>query len=222
MSSSPMVVVKKGGVLTALVSGVFGTLIVCVICGSALGWYALNMFDRSVGNVFGVGKSLIAALPEWAEALPPPVAELLNDQRRPDYRDQLDVSVRTVSTGRRADQSRVVVKVHNQGDQTVTLLTARIVLKDDAEVPQHEYRTCIATPITIDDGDWRGPLLPGSTRELAWWVFDDDKGLSASLEITDLRVWNGPATKGDAELGSVQAAEPIGATSEVDAAGAVP
>ena len=157
MSSSPTVVVKKGGVLTALVSGVFATLIVCIVCGVGLGWYAMNIFDRKVSDLAGGGRALLETLPEWRESIAV-TGDLLDDRRAPEYREHLEMSVRvfkeqTGEDARRPARGRshsgAVVEVTNNGDEVVTFLSARVVLSDEEGVPVHEYRTFIATPLTI-------------------------------------------------------------------------
>jgi hypothetical protein len=194
MSSSPTVIVKKGGVLTALVSGVFGLLMVCTVCVAGIGWYAMNVVDRKTSELMGAGRSLAAVLPEWRKALPV-IADALDDRRAPEYRDQLDVTVR-LAPGRPHDYGRqVVVEVTNRGSETVSFLTARVVLTDRAGVPRREYRTFIATPVSLDEGDWRGPLLPRSSRRFGLGVWGVEEELDASIEITDVRVWN-PGGKG--------------------------
>ena len=189
MSSSPTVVVRKGGVLTAFVSGVFGTLIVCIVCGVGLGWYALNIADRKVSDVFGIGQSVIESLPEWSESLPTAVSELLNDRRSPEYRTQLDYSVRLEPGRDHHGHSLAVVKVSNNGAKTVTFMSARIVTNDQNGVPDQDYRTFIATPIMVDEEQWRGPLLPGSSRTFVQRLWNSDQPADVSIEITDLRVW---------------------------------
>lgn len=205
MSSSPAVVVKRGGALTALISGIFGTLIVCILCGVGLGWYALHIADRKVSDVISVGKTVIEAIPEWSESLPM-VADMLSDRRAPEYRGQLDTSVRVVPDRRRNDRERLVIEVANKGSEVVTLLTARVVFLDEDGVPLHETRTFVATPLCLDDGDWRGPLQPGSTRRYSELLWDGGETVEVSLEITDLRVWTAP---GPAEpLSTAAASQP--------------
>jgi len=94
-----------------------------------------------------------------------------------------------------------IVEVENTGDAVVTLATARIVLLDEDGVPVHEQRTFIATPFTVDEDEWRGPMQPGATRRFAqslWGVTDE---FEPALEITDVRIWDGaaPATASAAE-----------------------
>jgi hypothetical protein len=194
MSTGPTVVVKRGGVLTALVSGVFATLIALILCGAGLGWYGLNLVDRKSSEIFGMGRDVLAAFPKLRESIPV-LAEGLDDRRAPDYRDQLETSVTVKQGGARRSFTQAVVEVKNKGAETVTLLTGRVVLTDEDGVP-HEQSTYVATPFTIDNDGWRGPLLPGSTRRFAVHVWIDTSAVKeAELEITDLRLWNHQAPK---------------------------
>ena len=198
MSSSPTVVVRKGGVLTAFVSGVFGTLIVCVICGAVLAFYAINVADRTVGGVFDSGSSLLRAVPELRQSISI-LADMLDDHRAPDYRDEVEVSARVAESNGPRHEPVVILDITNTGSETITLMTARVVVEGKNGVPSPERRTWIATPVQIDDDDWRGPMLPGSERRFAIPVWDcpDDEDLTVSVEVTDLRVWNGDEPDGD-------------------------
>jgi hypothetical protein len=192
MSTGPMVVVKKGGALTALISGLFATVIALILCGTGLGWYGLNLVDRKSSEIVGMGRDILAAVPDVRQSLPV-LAEGLDDRRAPDYRDQLETSV-TVRTPNRHSTALALIEVENKGPETVTLLTGRVVLTDDNGVP-YERSLYIATPFTIDD-DWRGPLLPGSTRRIAVRMrTDGSPATNGTLEITDLRLWNRSANK---------------------------
>ncbi|MFH1746928.1 MAG: hypothetical protein ABIG44_07770 [Planctomycetota bacterium] len=199
MSASPTVVVRKGGFLTALVSGIFGTLIVCILCAGALGWYTLDLADRKVSEILGVGHNILEMIPEWTESFPV-AADLLNDHRDPTYASQIEATVRLVSRESDHNDQRLVVEVTNQGSKLVTLLTARIVFLDEEGIPLHESRTFIATPLCLDEGEWRGPLQPGSNRQYAKPIWHRDEARSVSIEITDLRVWSAPAPAADADV----------------------
>ncbi len=195
MSSAPAVVVRRGSVLGTLFAGIFATLIVCIVCVAGLGWYALNMADRFAGDVLLTGRSVLDSLPQLQDSIPL-VGDFLNDQRAPDYREELAATARLVElqNGRPA----VLIEVRNEGTQIVTLLSARVVLSDQAGVPQHEYRTYLATPLSVDDGDWRGPLLPGSTCRVTQGLCGVGAAGQVELVITDLRVWRGePAAAPD-------------------------
>jgi hypothetical protein len=174
--------------LTALVTGVFGTLMILLVCGTAVSIYGMNIADRNFGQLLVTGEDVLDSLPEWVDSLPP-VAEMLNDSRTPSYRAQLEASV---APARHEDAALTTIRVKNTGSETVTLLTARIVYSDEKGVPLAERRAFIATPLTIDEDEWRGPLLPGSDRKFVIRAPRTENDLIPSLEITDVRVWNGP------------------------------
>ncbi|MGD8454403.1 MAG: hypothetical protein PVJ57_21530 [Phycisphaerae bacterium] len=191
MSGSPAVVVKKGGALTAFISGVFGTLIVCVICGAGLGFYAMNLADRKVSEFIQSGRTLLDVVPELRESFGM-VTDLLNDQRDPAYQQQLEVSAEVVLGRGRFEDRAIVVEVANRGQDIVTYLTARVVLEGTEGTPLDEYRSFVATPISVPEQQWRGPLLPGSVRRFTIPArgVGADRDLVATIEVTDLRTWN--------------------------------
>jgi len=200
MSHMPAVVVRKGGFLSALFHGVFGFLTVVVLCASGLGIYGLHIADGTVGAVLNLTGSIVSGLPEWQQNLPPLLAETLDDRRAPDYRDQIDVSVRTVPSPRDRDRELTVVEVVNRGSETVTVLALTVVLEDADGVPCREMRTYAATPVTIDEDEWRGPLLPDSRRRFTVCRYGHDDDLTATVEISELRVWNGPRDAGSVDV----------------------
>jgi hypothetical protein len=208
MSTAPTVVVRKGGALSALVSGVFATLIVCIVCAAALGWYTLSVVDRKASEVLGVGQALFQSMPEWRDSLPPALADMLHDRRAPEYRAQLDASAEVVAGHGRHSSPRAIITVTNKGAATVTLLTARIVLADEAGHPQGERRIFIATPLTLDEDEWRGPLLPGTTRRFSRSLHGLESVAPAALEITDVRVWSPPAGGATPDAGLLDEAAP--------------
>lgn len=187
MQTMPSVIVKKGGFFTALVSGVFSLLITCVLCTAGLGAYAIHVFDKKTGDLTAVGGNVLENLPKWKESLPPALADALHDRNAPDYRSNLDVTVK-LSGADRHGRHKAAVRVKNNGSETVSLLAMNFVLKDANDVPVGDFVGYAATPIAFDDGDWRGPILPGSVREFSRWVRDDEKVGEIGYEITALRV----------------------------------
>lgn len=185
------VVVRRGGFLSAVAYGVFGTLTTLIVCAAALGAYALHVADSKVDAVFGAGRSVLTALPELREALPPVMADALNDRRAPAYRESVELRASLAETG--DDRYReVVIDATNNGDETITLLAVRVVLVGEGGVPLRSLSTYAATPAMIDE-EWRGPILPGSTRRCGVTVYHCPPNAALEAEITDLRVWNGPA-----------------------------
>ena len=206
MGAMPAVIVKKGGFLSALFHGVFGFLTVVVLCASGLGFYALHIADGTVGGLLTMTRDVVGGLPEWQHKMPPLLAELLDDRRAPDYRSQIEMSVRTVESSRRADYRQTVVEVRNNGSETISVLALNVVLEDRNGVPVYEKRAYAATPIAIDEDEWRGPLFPKDVRRFAVVCHVREDDLHPSIQIAELRIWNGPRTPEGVEV-SVAAVE---------------
>jgi hypothetical protein len=199
MSTMPAVIVKKGGFLSSFFSGLFGFLIAVVVCASGLGFYALHVVDSKVDGVLGLTTDVISGLPEWQRNLPSLVSETLDDRRAPEYRDQVLITVRNVPSPERGSREVTVVNVANNGEETITVLALAVTLEDANGVPITEDRVYAATPIMVDEDEWRGPLLPGDSRRFVvpqhgCWRSDYPAGLQPTINVAELRLWNGPRT----------------------------
>jgi hypothetical protein len=189
MNQSPTVVVRKGGFLSALAIGLFTFLTGAVVCASAVAFYGLHIVDNRSGDVVSTVQTIVAALPEWRRALPPAVSEALQDERDPSYREELTVAARIVPASGRSDASTAIIEVTNNGERTVSLLALRVALEDGSGVPLESFSTYVATPLAIGDDDWRGPLLPGSTRRISEGRWVSGRAARATVEVNELRVW---------------------------------
>jgi len=201
MSSVPAVIVRKGGFLNGLFYGFFGFLITTVICATGVGIYGMRIADSKVVQVLSTTERLVTgvpdwldalfeALPNWGEALPPAMADALHDRRDPDYREHVDVAVRLVPGRDHGRYQRAAIEVTNNGTETISLMALRVVIVDEDGVPEYEQMAHVATPLAIED-EWRGPLLPGSTRKFAITVrASGSDEYQASYEIAELRVWD--------------------------------
>lgn len=190
---SPEIVHSKRSFASSFVLG--GSFVLVALIGSVttVGVYALNIVDRKTGNIFEFAEEVVLSLPEIAEALPPVLADLINDQRQPQYADQLEIAVKLAAT-HSSSGVRPMVVVRNLGDQIVSLLSMRVVVLNERDELVAEFNEWAATPIAAD-GDWRGPLLPGATRRFATGHRfigrnSKDENLRVEYEITDVRVWN--------------------------------
>ncbi len=195
MSTGPSVIVKKSGFWAALAQGFFGTLMVAIICGTALGFYGLRTLDRHAGSlsehITKVMPEVLAAIEDWRATLPAMVADPFNDRRAPEYRESVEIAARLVATNDRRGPC-VVVDARNKGTETVSLLAVRIVVLDDQQVPLGEASVYVASPLVLPDADMRGPLLPNSQRPIAVRVPGAAAAAAVSIEVADIRVWNGP------------------------------
>jgi hypothetical protein len=183
-------VVRKSGFFATLVKSVFGTICVVLVCVTSLGLYAINVFDRQASMV--IPPTLETArdlLGNWQTNLPPALADAVADRRDPDYRSRLQVEADIV--GQNTDAPAIVVELKNAGDRTVSTVAARIVARDRRGTPVYTRNLYLATPITLPDNDWPGPLLPASDRTVMRHIWNPDTEIAkVDVEISDVRVWD--------------------------------
>jgi hypothetical protein len=189
------IVKKPRSALSTAAFGLSAFTVTVVVCATSIILYGLYIVDRKSDGLVDLLESSIVSLPEVAEALPPAISDVLRDRRAPDYAEQLDVSVRLAEVAGREGVTQPVIEVQNRGHRLVTLLSMRIVILDEDGRPAVESNEWAATPFAADD-DWRGPLMPGSTRKLSggYYRLGDGRGIPGdrvSVEITDIRVWAG-------------------------------
>src|SRR5262245_5744779 len=186
MNQAPSVIVKKDGFFTAVARGFFGLLTTAVVCATGLGIYSLHVIDKKFGDIKSIGESVVGGLPKWRESLPPVVADAINDRRAPDYASNIDVKVRLVE-GKGRDRQRAVIEVMNNGDETISLLSLNIRLEDSDGIPVRAFTAYAATPLALNEGDWRGPILPNArTRKFSYEVSVAEYDLTAVAEIADV------------------------------------
>ncbi len=202
MNTNVPLVVKKGGVLTALAHGVFGTIAVAIVCGAIVLLYGVNVVDRKSSQLLGAGTTVLSSLSEVRDALPPAIADVLADRRAPAYRNKIDVSATLLPNAGDNTSRRVTLNVTNGGEELVTMLAARIVLMDEAGHIVRSAVMYLATPLTIDS-EWPGPIMPGTSRQCGLQVYTSSSLGSVAVEITDVRIWheendvNGKVVRGD-------------------------
>jgi hypothetical protein len=195
MNGGPSVIVNKGGFLASLAKGVFGTVMVLLVCGTALGLYGMHVFNSDVhlftGQVGDIVQGVLARLPDLQKALPPILADACNDRRAIDYRDSVQLTARLERARQGGRDGVVVLEVKNNGKEAISLLTARVVVQDESDSPVCELSIVVATPLQIED-EWRGPLQPGETRIVPRRLTEVVGEVKVSTEVTDLRVFNPP------------------------------
>ncbi|MCH7632475.1 MAG: hypothetical protein IIB59_04615 [Planctomycetes bacterium] len=187
--------------LTALFLGIFGVAAVVVTTAGATVLYGLSILDNKSSAIISFAGDTIEGLPELIAALPPALADVLNDRRAPEYASSLDVGVRFVSD-RKTGSIRPVITVENKGDEVVSMLALRVAAMDRDGIPIRDWTAVVATPIAIDDeweDGWRGPLMPGATRRvvLRRWKspsLDSSDVVTGAIEISDVRVWEPDAS----------------------------
>lgn len=212
MSTQPAVVVnKKGGFFTAAVQGLFGFLIVSVVCATVLGVYWGWVIDKKADHLFNLTGAL-ASEGAWREILPPVLSDALDDRRAPDYAEQVAIAAETLPG--RDDELDVALRVVNEGDRVISVLTGRVVLVSEDGAPLAEEVVWVATPLALPRDHCeqphhvRGPIMPGGERLLRLRDFADDVPASsaAEFELTELRIWTPPLDDDEAEAPAADAA----------------
>lgn len=193
MNDFPQIIYKRHTFLSALAMGLSAIIIAFIVSCTVVIIYGMNFAGNKSEEVVALVEKAISGLPELREALPPVLADMIDDHRQPDYAAQLDITAKTTLLP--ADQGTVktTVEIVNNGKEVVSLLSMRVVVltsQNDIITESNEWG---ATPIAADE-DWRGPLMPGSRRYFvtsrqALPVFSADE-LKTEVEITDIRIWN--------------------------------
>lgn len=188
------VVSRRMSFLTAMALGASAVMVTGVVCGTGVLCYGLSILDRKANNVVTLARAALDGLPELRKNLPPVLADVIQDARRPDYVAKLAVNARLVEEADREGRYRAVVEIKNNGDQVVSLLAVRAVVLDAKQAPISEWTEYLATPIAGNDGDWRGPLLPGATRRVPLGRLYRNAHCTVACEIADVRIWTPPAS----------------------------
>lgn len=196
MSDYPKVTYKRHTFLSSLAMGLSAVVITIVISCTVLIIYGVHFAGERSDKLVSIVGDAIEELPDLQKALPPALADILNDRREPGYVEKLDISAVTALTPDQHRRIRTKIEVVNNGSEIVSLLSLRIVVFGPNGQILSESNEWAATPIAADH-EWRGPLMPGSHRYFVSHcyrslpVFLGDE-LRTEVEVTDLRVWNRP------------------------------
>ncbi len=197
MSDYPKVTYKRHTFLSSLALGLSAIVITIVISCTVLIIYGVHFAGERSDKLVSIVSDAIEELPDLQKALPPALADVLDDHREPGYVDKLDISAVTALMSDQHNRIRTKIKIVNNGSEIVSLLSLRIVVFGSNGQILSESNEWAATPIAADH-EWRGPLMPGSHRYFVSHcyrslpVFLGDE-LRTEVEVTDLRVWNRPA-----------------------------
>jgi hypothetical protein len=175
--------------------GLSAVAITFVISFTTVVVYGIHFAGEKSERLVSLVEDAVRGLPHIQEALPPVLADILDDRRQPDYCTQLEVNAKTTLLPEHHGRLRTEIKVTNKGHEVVSLLSLRIVVRDSLGSILAESNQWAATPFAAEH-DWRGPLMPGSIRHFAFSRSGVCSSLSADdltteVEITDIRIWNG-------------------------------
>jgi len=187
--------------LSTLAWGVSMAAVASILSLAGIILYGMNIADRKTDSLVGLTEAGLRNLPELRRSLPPALADMLNDVRSPDYRDQLEVTARLVMVpcrGAHRDQGtreriRPVIEVRNRGKEVVSLLSIRVTVLNEDDMPIAASNEWAATPMAIDE-KWCGPLMPGATARIVGSPLPGDhrppEKCRVEATITDVRLWN--------------------------------
>jgi hypothetical protein len=181
--------VKRISALGALVFGVTAVAMTVIASGAAIVFYGMSIVDRKTDTLTGTVRAMLEELPAIRAALPPVLADAVNDERSPEYARQLKIEASLSPKTDRVSRPTPLVSVENTGDRLVSMLAVRVVALDESRNPLREWTEYLATPLAIED-EWRGPLLPGSNRRALLSRQCPKDTAAVECEVTELRVWN--------------------------------
>lgn len=195
MSDYPHITYRRHTFLSALAMGLSSVAIAFIISFTTVVIYGIHFAGEKSERLISLVEDAVQGLPHIQESLPPVLADFLNDRRQPDYRGQIEVSAKTVPEAEHGGRLRTEIKVANKGQEVISLLSLRIVVRDSLDQILSESNQWAATPFAADH-DWRGLLMPGSNRHFAFSHSGAHSGstldnLTTEVEITDIRIWNG-------------------------------
>lgn len=187
---------RKHTFLSSAAMGFSAVIITIAVCCTAVVLYTVHLAGEKSERLVVLAESAVRGLPELAESLPPVLSDMLDDHRQPDYAGKLAISANVSPQSGLHGPIRTAIEITNNGQEVVSLLSLRIIILDEHEQLLAESQQWAATPLATD-GEWRGPIMPGSRRYfvapcMGMYGIDAAEGLHAEVEITELRVWNGP------------------------------
>jgi hypothetical protein len=213
MSGHSHIMVRKHSFLSSAAFGLSAIVITVILSGTVVVLYGVYLASEKSDQVIGLAQSAVRGLPEFQQALPPALADMLDDRRQPNYAGDLDITAKVTSQAGSNGRTRTVIEVVNSGDEVVSLLSLRVVLLGEHDQILSESHEWAATPVAIEN-DWRGPLMPGARRRFVCsrshlhHVSPMDE-IRPEVEITELRVWNAPPKGSAIEGETTHAAVPM-------------
>jgi len=196
MSNPSYITLRKHTFLSSVALGLSAIVITLMVSCTAVLLYTVHLASEKSDQVVTLAQGALKGLPELTRSLPPALADMLDDQRRPDYCKELSISAKAATQPDSHGRVRTTIEVINKGPEVVSLLSLRILILDEQNQPLCESQEWAATPVAADQG-WRGPIMPGSRRLFVCYRScgrnaDFLTNLSTEVEVTELRIWNNP------------------------------
>jgi hypothetical protein len=194
MNDFPQIIYKRHTFLSALAMGVSAVIIAFIVSCTVVIIYGMHFASNKSEELVTLAEEAIRGMPELQKALPPVLADMLNDSRQPDYISQLTITPTTTLLPANNGTVKTRIEIVNNGKQIVSFLSLRLVVLTSNNEVITESDEIAATPIAAGNERWRGPIMPGSHRYFvvsrgSLPVYSADE-LKPEVEITDIRIWN--------------------------------
>ncbi len=179
--------------LASAATGASLCVVTFTLCAAVIVVYGMRIFDTKTEGLAAMVANAVKGVPEFAKSLPPVFSDALRDQRRPDYKDKLQIKARLAAARDGAGALRPVIEIQNTGASVVSLLALRLTVLDQDGTPIGDWAPWAATPFAIEN-EWPGLLMPGSTRHISsrWAItrgMTPPEAVRIEVEITELRLW---------------------------------
>ena len=114
MADYPKITFKKHTFLSSVVLGISALAITIIICCTVTLLYGVHFAGQRSEKLVSLVGGAIGGLPELRQALPPALADVLDDRRQPDYAAKLHISAKTTfKRSTRIDMSFVSGNPHS-------------------------------------------------------------------------------------------------------------
>jgi hypothetical protein len=147
MSDPSYITIRKYTFLSSVALGFSAIVITLLVTGTVAFLYTVHVASDKSEQVITLAQSALHGLPELAHSLPPALADMLNDQRRPDYCKALTISAKAAAAPDSRGRVRATVEVVNNGSEVVSLLSLRLLILDEQNQPLCEAQEWAATPV---------------------------------------------------------------------------
>jgi len=166
--------------------------VVLIASCTAAALYGMRLAVEDADKFRSFAQEALRWVPPLKTVLPPSLIDVPANYRQPDYCSHIEIAAESKLTADSQTNARTVVRVANNGTETVSLLLLRIVILNSRREVLAESTEWGATPVAAQP-QWRGPLLPGCQRYI---TVPPVPVLSASslgrlrteVEIADVRI----------------------------------
>src|SRR5512134_2702203 len=117
MSDPAYITLRKHTFLSSVALGFSAIVITLLISCTAVLLYTVHLAGDKSERVITLAQSALKGLPEMAQSLPPALADMLDDQRRPDYCRELTIAARATSQPDARGRVRTTVEIVNNGPE---------------------------------------------------------------------------------------------------------